>query len=136
MASLPIAAFEPRQSNFQPAPTHAIVGTTTAPAARLTALEWSIVAMAERDGISSIREAGRYTKALRNFFGFRQPNRLANDRLEILRRVAIFAWHYGWNVPKSELTAFFQAGFSSDQFELIQLSLGQTRAERRRRPAR
>lgn len=136
MASLPIPALDYQAPLFAAAEQPAMVGTVAPAPTRLSALEWSIVAMAERDGISSIREPGRYARALRNFFGFRQPNRLANDRLEILRRVAIFAWHYGWNVPKSELKAFFEAGFSSDQFELIQLSLGKTRAARRRRPAR
>jgi hypothetical protein len=114
----------------------AIVGAAAAPPTRLSALEWSIVAMAEKDGLSSIREAGRYSRALRSFFGFRQPNRLANERLEVLRRIAILAWHYGWNVPNSELASFFAAGFSSDQFELIQTSLGQARTASRRRRAR
>ena len=90
--------------------------------------------MAERDGLSSIREAGRYTRSLAEASsGSSSPTALANDRLEALRRIAIFAWHHGWNVPKSELAAFFGAGFTSDQFELIQNSLGQARAARRRR---
>lgn len=134
MASLPLPALY-HHPDSAPEPS-AIVGTATSLPARLSALEWSIVAMAERDGLSSIRKVGRYTRALRNFFGFKQPNALANERLEALRRTAIFAWHHGWNVPKSELAAFFGAGFTSDQFELIQNSLGQTRAARRRRRAR
>lgn len=133
MASLPLPALTSQPSIFTAPEPSAIVGSAPSQPARLSALEWSIVAMAERDGMGSIREAGRYTRALRNFFGFKQPNRLANDRLETLRRVAIFAWNYGWNVPKSELAAFFEAGFSSDQFELIQTSLGQARAAARRR---
>jgi len=133
MASLPLPALNQQVRIFAAPDASAMVGRAPLPPARLTALEWSIVAMAERDGLSSIREVGRYTRALRNFFGFKQPNRLANDRLEALRRVAIFAWNYGWNVPKSELAAFFEAGFSSDQFELIQTSLGQARATARRR---
>lgn len=134
MASLPLPALQSNNSGSFEAPQ--IVGTAATVPARLSALEWSIVAMAERDGLSSIREAGRYTRALRSFFGFKQPNRLANERLEALRRVAILAWHHGWNVPKSELAAFFDVGFTSDQFELIQNSLGQARAARRRRRAR
>jgi len=135
MASLPVPA--PYQSRLGTAPeSNIIVGSPANPPARLSPLEWSIVAMAERDGVSSIRTVGRYTQALRNFFGFKQPNRLANDRLEALRRVAIFAWEYGWNVPKSELAAFLEAGFTNDHFELIQNSLGQVRAARGRRRAR
>jgi hypothetical protein len=132
MATLPASTLQP-QTWSTPA-SREIVGTVAAP--RLTALEWSIVAMAQQDGLSSIREPGRYTKALRSLFGLKAANRLANDRLESLRRIAILAWHHGWNVPKSELKAFLEAGFTTDQFELIQNSLGQARAARRRRRAR
>ena len=130
MASLPLHANQFAQFVAKPAAT--IVGAA-APAPRLSALEWSVVAMAERDGLSSIREPSRFTKALGALFGVRRSNRLANDELEALRRIAILAWHYGWNVPKSELSAFLAAGFSADQFELIQTSIGQARAAARRR---
>ncbi len=132
MATLPFPALQ-QQTWSTPAPRE-IVSTVVAP--RLSALEWSIVAMAEQDGLSSIRESSRYMKAIRGVFGLKTSNRLANDRLESLRRVAILAWHHGWNVPKSELKAFLEAGFTSDQFELIQNSLGQARAARRRRRTR
>ena len=132
MASLPVPA-----QHFQPqsaAKVSTMVGTT-ARAARLSALEWSVVAMAERDGLSSIREPSRFIAALNTLFGIKRPNKLANEGLEALRRIAILAWHYGWDVPKSELRDFIAAGFSTDQFELIQNSIGQARAARRRRTA-
>ncbi|MBV9529456.1 hypothetical protein [Sphingomonas sp.] len=130
MASLPLPALQQSRPSVV-AVASDVVGTV-APA-RLSALEWSIVAMAERDSLSSIREPSRYTRVLRAFFGLKQPNRLASDRLETLRRVSVLAWLHGWNVPKSELVAFREAGFSNDQFELIQNSLGQARASARRR---
>ena len=134
MASLPLPMPQPqRQSALKPTP--AIVGTAPPPA-RLSALEWSVVAMAERDGLSSIREPSRFIAALGSLFGFRRANRLANGRLEALRRVAIFAWQHRWNVPKSELASFFEAGFTVDQYELIQNSIGQARSARRRRTVR
>lgn len=132
MATLSLPALH-QQTSSAPS-SNAMAGTL--PPTRLTALEWSIVAMAEQDGLASIREPGRYIKGLRSLFGLKAPNRLANDRLEALRRLAILAWHHGWNVPKSELKAFLDAGFTSDQFELIQNSLGQARAVRRRRVTR
>lgn len=135
MASHPLASLHGYSTDFA-SEASSIVGAAGMAPARLSPLEWSIVAMAEKDGLSSIRDAGRYARALRNFFGFKQPNRLANERLETLRRIAILAWHYGWNVPNSELASFFKAGFTSDQFELIQNSLGQARSARRRRRAR
>ena len=131
MANLPIPAPQFQRTT---AATSSMFGMVTAP--RLSALEWSVVAMAERDGLSSIREPGRFVSALNALFGIKRPNRLANEGLEALRRIAILAWHYGWNVPKSELNEFLAAGFSPDQFELIQNSIGQARAARRRRTAR
>jgi hypothetical protein len=39
-------------------------------------------------------------------------------------------------VPKRELASFLDAGFSTDQFELIQRSIGEARLGRRRKTAR
>jgi hypothetical protein len=134
MASLPLPALPGQPENSASKGRAPIVGTV--PPARLSALEWSIVAMAQRDGLASIRERSRFIAALGSLFGFRQPNRLANDRLEALRRVSILAWHYRWNVPKSEVADFLAAGFSIDQYELIQTSIGQARQARGRRTVR
>ena len=132
MASLPLTAVDLQLRPSRPEDS-AMVGTTITPPARLSALEWSVVAMAEGDKLSSIREESRYTRALRGLFGIKRVNRLANDQLEALRRVTVLAWHYGWNVPKSEFKAFLAAGYSSDQFELVQQSIARARATRRRR---
>ena len=129
MASLPLPMPQPQFNALQITPS--IVGTAPPPA-RLSALEWSVVAMAEHDGLSSIREPSRFIAALNSLFGLRRNNRLANERLEALRRLAILAWHHRWNVPKSELASFFGAGFTVDQYELIQASIGQARSARRR----
>jgi hypothetical protein len=133
MASLPLPAPRPQFNALQLTP--AIVGAAPPPA-RLSALEWSVVAMAERDGVSSIREPSRFIAALGSLFGLKRPNRLANERLEALRRIAIFAWHHRWNVPKSELASFLDVGFTVDQYELLQNSIGQARSARRRRTVR
>jgi len=134
MASLPVPA-EHLYSSPLAASDPGMVGTATPPA-RLSVIEWSIVAMAERDGLGSIREPSRYTRAWRRFLGLKITNRLANERLETLRRVAVLAWHHGWNVPKSEVKNFFEAGFTGDQFELIQNSVGKARTARARSRAR
>ena len=126
MASLPMPAWSQAEFSLPaPRPATPIVGVQPAP--RLSALEWSIVAMAERDRVSSLREPGRFSSALSSLFGVRRPNRLANDRLEALRRIAVLAWHHRWNVPKSELNQFLASGFSLDQYELIQASIGKAR---------
>jgi hypothetical protein len=101
--------------------------------ARLSALEWSVVAVARRDGLGSLREPGRLTSALAGLFGRRGGRRAPNARLEALRRVAVLAWHHGWRVPTSELRAFLTAGFSLDQYELVQASIARGRSAGRSR---
>lgn len=126
MASLPMPAWSQHALRFSQvvrAPEPAAAAPIT-----LTALEWSIVAMAEKDGISSLREPSRFLFALGSLFEVRRPNSLANDRLEALRRLAVHAWHYRWNVPDSELRDFVAAGYSLDHYQLIQSSMAQARS--------
>jgi hypothetical protein len=127
MASLPMPAWS-EQALRLPVPQPVRAPEPTVAPAALTALEWSVVALAEKDSISSLREPGRFLSALGSLFGVRRQNRLANDRLEALRRIAVHAWHYRWNVPDSELQEFLAAGFSLDQYQLLQISIGQARA--------
>jgi hypothetical protein len=133
MASLPMPAWSEQTLRF-PQPARRPESVTAS--ATLTALEWSVVAMAEKDGLSSLREPSRFLAALGSVFGARRPNRLANERLEALRRLAVHAWLYRWNVPDSELRDFLAAGFTLDQYHLVQNSIAQARtrraAERRR----
>ncbi len=96
-------------------------------AARLSAFDWSIVALAERDTLSSLREPGRLAKAMEVLFGLGRPNKLANSRNETLRRIAVWAWRRGWTIPKSEIADFLEAGFTLDQLELIQRSIARSR---------
>ena len=133
MASLPITVWpEPAYSPHLASPKIVPVEVTAPIAvaqARLSALEWSVVALAERDTIASLREPGRIAAALESLFGLNRPNKLANPRLEVLRRVAVFVWRQGWKVPKSELQAFVAEGFTLDHYELIQASIASSRAQ-------
>ena len=135
MASLPLSAVD-RSPSLPPRAVASTMVGSAAPHARLSALEWSIVAMAERDGMASLREPGRFLAALGSLFGIAQPNRLANERLETLRRIAIFAWNHGWNIPKSEIADFLKVGFTNDHVELIQHSISDARRGRRRKTVR
>ena len=135
MASVPMRNWT--AEDFAPAEApKPLVAVAATPAAKLSALEWSIVAMAERDTLASLREPGRFLSALTSLFGLKPANRLANDRLEALRRISVLAWRKHWNVPKSELRSFFGAGFTPDQYELIQKSIGQARIAQRRKTTR
>ncbi|QNM82435.1 hypothetical protein H8M03_10520 [Sphingomonas sabuli] len=134
MASLPIQL---PQSQYNEAPRSAAADMVgKALPVRFSALEWSVVAMAEKDQLSSIREPGRVSRAINTVFGIKPANRLANDRLESLRRVAVLAWRYRWNVAKSAMSDFYASGFTPDHFELLQRSIAQAFAQRTRKTVR
>jgi hypothetical protein len=97
-----------------------------------TALEWSVVALARRDSLSSLREPGRLSVALGVLFGERQNPRLADPRLEALRRMSVHGWHKGFAVPKSEIVTFKSAGFTMNQLETLLTSISEDRATRDR----
>jgi len=96
----------------------------------LSALEWSVVAVARKDSLASLREPGRLGMAMAALFGGRQNPKLTDPRLEALRRVAVLAWHHGYTLPVSEIKAFMKAGFSADQFETLLASISRGRAAR------
>ncbi len=91
--------------------------------ARLSPLEWSVVALAEQDSIESLREPGRLASAVGKLFGLSNPSTLGHPRLEALRRVAVHAWKSPWLVPGAELKSFLAAGFTLEQFEILQTSI-------------
>lgn len=93
---------------------------------RLTALEWSVVAIARKDKRASLRRPGRLSTALRMIFN--QPNpMLADERLEALRRMAVLTWQHGYTVPSHELRKFLQAGFTPGQYETMVDSISAAR---------
>ena len=97
------------------APTRDVVPAT---GDRLSGLEWSVVAIARRDRPASLRRPGRMAVALRALF--KQPNpKLADERLEALRRMAVLTWQDGYTVPSREVHAFLEAGFTSGQYETL-----------------
>jgi hypothetical protein len=105
----------------------------TSKSAGLSALEWSVVALARRDRVSSLGEPGRIATAMGRLFGTGNNPRLADPRLEALRRLAVLAWHHGYVVPKSEIKNFLSAGFTLDQFETMLKSISSERLARTRK---
>lgn len=101
-----------------------------APEARFSALEWSVIALARRDGLSSLREPGRISAAMGVLFGERPNPRLADPKLEVLRRLAVLSWHHGYTVPGEAVRAFLDAGFSARQYELMVDSIAVDRERR------
>lgn len=94
-----------------------------------TALEWSVVAIAQHDRLSTLEKPSRLSIALGVIFGGEAPNpKLADSRLEALRRVAVLAWHKGYAVPRHEIRAFHEAGFTPEQYETLLASISRGRA--------
>lgn len=101
---------------------------------RLSALEWLVVSLARRDSLASLSRPGRLSTAMRMLFN--QPNpRLADERLEALRRMAVLTWHHGYTVAPREVRAFVAAGFTLGQYELMVDSIGVAKASRPTRGA-
>ena len=101
--------------------------------ARLSPLEWSVVALAQKDRLSSIDEPGPVAIAMGRLFGSRRNPHLADPRLEALRRLAVLAWHRGYAIATAEIRAFKQAGFSMGQYELVLASISRGRDARNQR---
>jgi hypothetical protein len=110
---------------------HSLQGRKAETAAQFDALELSVVALARRDSLRSLRTPGRIAKAMAVLFGSTSENPIADPRLEALRRMAVHGWHRGFAVPASEILRFTAAGFSADQLELLLTSIGRARAARR-----
>jgi hypothetical protein len=85
----------------------------------LTDLEWSVVEIARSDGPRSINPDTRFTKLLREFFGLPIARRLANEKLEALRRFCVRAWF--WDVLRThDVKALIEAGYTSlDLFQIL-----------------
>ncbi|ONF95328.1 hypothetical protein [Sphingomonas jeddahensis] len=90
---------------------------------RLSALEWAVVVLARRDTLATLREPGRLSVALGNLFGKRPNPRLADPRLEALRRLAVLTWHDRIAVPAQEIADFLAAGFTNGQYETLRASI-------------
>jgi alkylhydroperoxidase family enzyme len=94
-----------------------------------SALEWSVVAIAQKDQLSSLNKPGRMAVALSVIFGgFKGDPALADPQLEALRRVAVLAWHHGYAVPRNEIHAFHAAGYTAEQYETLMASISRGRS--------
>lgn len=101
--------------------------------ARFSALEWSVVALAERDPLSTLQSPGRVAVALGTLFGSRPNPQLADSKLEALRKMAVLSWHHGYQIAESAIRSFLGAGFTHDHYALLADSITTARARRDRR---
>lgn len=110
----------------------AAAATPPAPApghTALSALEWAVVRVARRDRLSTLARPGRISEWMRRLARLPNP-RLADPRLEALRRMAVLTWRYGFTVPGRDVTAFLDAGFTPDQYEALAAGIGAARLTR------
>ena len=99
------------------------VATPVTTAADFSALEWSVIALAQRDTIGSLHAPARMSRALGSVFGRGTNSRLADPRLETLRRLAVHAWKRGYALPAHEVALFLTAGFTMQQAEVLVASV-------------
>jgi hypothetical protein len=92
---------------------------TLKPDCSLTNLDWQVVDIARTDGPRSINPDGRFTKFLRDFFGLPIARKLANEKLEALRRFCVRAWF--WDLIRSgDVRALLETGYTSvDVFQIL-----------------
>ncbi|HEX5182873.1 MAG TPA: hypothetical protein VFW19_06940 [Allosphingosinicella sp.] len=91
---------------------------------RLSALEWSVVALAGRDDLASLKAPGRIARAFAALFPRSRGEGDGDGRLEALRRITILIHRFGAAVPLAEIRRFLAAGFSMGQYVTLERSLG------------
>lgn len=86
----------------------------------LSTLERRVIELARDDGLASLRPPRKRSWLARLVLGPQPPSPvLANERLEALRRLAVQAWHHGYQLPASALKAANDAGYSEAQIGAV-----------------
>ena len=98
--------------------------------ASLSPLEWLVVAVAENDRPSSLREPGKIARTFGTLFGSSHNRALADGKLEALRRIAVRLWRQGRDYDGPDVLAFLTAGYSPAQFSLVAASIDTARTKR------
>ena len=85
----------------------------------LTDLDWRVVTMARYDGPRSINPDQRFTQIMQNLLGLPVARKLANEKLEALRRFCVRAWF--WDLIRTgDVRTFMEAGYTSvDVFQIL-----------------
>ena len=123
MASRPLASWPAQPASIPARPR--LRAVEMAPS--FSNLEWSIVALAEHDRLASLRRPNRFWKIVGAIFGIRTPNRLASDRLEALRRVAVLVWRGTQSLPEDEVQPFFEVGFTPAHLDQLRRRIASVR---------
>ena len=108
-----IEPFESQPIAFSATPARPVAEPEFSP------LEWSIIRLARGDSLSTIREPGPLRRFVNWLTGRNRNPKLASERLEAIRRIAVLSWHFGFSVPGEDVADFLSAGFTPDQYELL-----------------
>ncbi|HVF93891.1 MAG TPA: hypothetical protein VM900_06220, partial [Sphingomonas sp.] len=119
--------------NFYATPVAARSAPPASAQTGFSALEWSVIALAKRDTLRSLDQPGRLSRALGGLFGAGANSRLADPRLEALRRMAVHAWRRGFALPVAEIERFLAAGYGEEQMETLVTSVTGLRLDARQR---
>lgn len=96
---------------------------------RIAPLERQVVQLASNDARSSLKAPGRIARLLHWVFAVKPANRLADPRLEALRRFAVMARLHGDALPAAEVDRLIGAGFVREALaEIRQLVRSPVRA--------
>jgi hypothetical protein len=94
---------------------------------RLTDLEREVVALARNDNLASLAEGGPLSKGARLIVGYSPPAKLANPKLEALRRFAVLVRCVPAEIDADEVDQMLSAGFSDMQIAEVTSMLKQVR---------
>lgn len=107
-----------QSTESQPVQLPALVRKAAA-RADFSSLEWSIIRLARADGLWTIRAPGLVRRFFHWVIGRTGSPKLANERLEALRRMAVLSWKHGFSVSGEDVAEFLTAGFTPEQYELL-----------------
>ncbi|MEJ2410600.1 MAG: hypothetical protein P8Y48_15145 [Novosphingobium sp.] len=94
----------------------------------LTVLEHRIIELAREDSLETLQPPRKRGWFARLIFGPEPASSmLANERLEALRRLAVHAWHNGYQLPASALNEARAAGFNDDEIGAVIDTIGRAR---------
>lgn len=102
-------------------------GSSRHEAHAFSALERSVILLARDDLPSSLRRPGRWQNWSRLLFGAAPSRRLADPRLEALRRMAVLAWHGGTRTLPEHKDQFIAAGYSEAHYVALGMHIAELR---------
>jgi len=108
---------------IEPATAPALVTSTRLE--EFSALEQRVLELSHDDGLESLQPPRQRSWLQRLLFGPPPPSRrLANERLEALRRLAVETRHRGWQLRPSAIAAARGVGFSEAQIGRVIDTIG------------